>query len=106
MLHEGTLPERFFLIGVARGELSDEDFRSQAAEAIRSYSRRTPDPAVLDALLEGARFVPPESISGRLLRFDAAGLRHRGLTKAVAEVTALLSVDAGQLRSAKGCVPA
>jgi glucose-6-phosphate 1-dehydrogenase len=58
LAHDGSLPERFFLIGVARGELSDEDFRSQAAEAIRTYSRRTPDPAVLDALLEGARFVP------------------------------------------------
>jgi glucose-6-phosphate 1-dehydrogenase len=56
--HEGSLPERFFLIGVARGDLSDEDFRSQAAEAILTYSRRPPDPAVLHALLEGARFFP------------------------------------------------
>jgi glucose-6-phosphate 1-dehydrogenase len=58
LAHDGSLPERFFLIGVARGDLTDEEFRSQAAEAIRTYSRRMPDPAVLQALLEGARFVP------------------------------------------------
>jgi glucose-6-phosphate 1-dehydrogenase len=58
LAHDGSLPEQFFLIGVARGELTDEEFRSQAAEAIGAYSRRAPDPDVLRALLEGARFVP------------------------------------------------
>jgi glucose-6-phosphate 1-dehydrogenase len=58
LAHDGSLPERFLLIGVARGDLSDEEFRAQAADAIRAYSRRTPDPDVLRALLEGARFVP------------------------------------------------
>ena len=32
---------------------------------------------------ENARFVPPSSFSGRLVRFDAAGPRHRGLRTAI-----------------------
>jgi glucose-6-phosphate 1-dehydrogenase len=58
LAHEGSLPERFYLLGVARGEMSDEEFRTFAADAIRRFSRRYPDPAVLEALLEGARFLP------------------------------------------------
>jgi hypothetical protein len=33
---------------------------------------------------ETARFVPPSAFSGRLVRFDAAGPRHRGLRDAIA----------------------
>jgi glucose-6-phosphate 1-dehydrogenase len=38
--------------------MSDDDFRAMAATAIRRFSRRAPDPDVLEALLEGACFVP------------------------------------------------
>ena len=55
---EGALPERFELIGVSRSEMSDEDFAGQAAEAIRSFSRREPDEEVLRGLLEHVRYVP------------------------------------------------
>jgi glucose-6-phosphate 1-dehydrogenase len=58
LAHDGSLPQRFCLLGVARGELSDEGFRELAAVAIREHSRRYPDPDVLATLLEGARFVP------------------------------------------------
>src|SRR4051812_5150246 len=58
LAHDGSLPERFALVGIARGDLSDNDFRALAEDAIRLFSRRTPDPDVLRALLEGARFVP------------------------------------------------
>src|SRR3954447_9961447 len=51
LAHEGALPERFFLIGVSRGEKAHEDFRAEAEEAIRKFSRREPDPDVLEALL-------------------------------------------------------
>ena len=34
LAHEGALPERFNLIGVSRRDLSDDDFRDQAREAI------------------------------------------------------------------------
>ncbi len=57
LAHEGALPERFNLIGVSRGESSDEEFRSAAREAIEQHSRRDADPKVLDALLEHVRYV-------------------------------------------------
>jgi hypothetical protein len=36
---------------------------------------------------ENMRWVPPQRLSGRLVRFDAAGPRHRGLTEAIRDVT-------------------
>src|SRR5438874_4830761 len=57
LAHEGALPEAFNLIGVSRGELSDDEFRQQARESIAEFSRREPDEKVLDALLEQMRYV-------------------------------------------------
>jgi glucose-6-phosphate 1-dehydrogenase len=57
LAHEGALPQHFNLIGSSRSALSDDDFRGRAREAIASYSRRTPDPEVLDGLLERLRYV-------------------------------------------------
>jgi len=36
---------------------------------------------------ESGRYVPPTSFTGRLVRFDASGLRHRGLEGAVSSLT-------------------
>ncbi len=36
---------------------------------------------------ESARYVPPSSFCGRLMRMDASGLRHRGLSSAVEQAT-------------------
>ncbi len=36
---------------------------------------------------EGGRYVPPTSFSGRLVRWSASGLRHRGLERAVDSIT-------------------
>jgi hypothetical protein len=36
---------------------------------------------------EGSRYVPPASFSGRLVRFDESGLRHRGLEGAIMSLT-------------------
>ncbi len=58
LAHEGALPERFNLVGVSRSELPHEEFRDQAQEAIKEFSRREPDPAVLDKLLDEIRYVP------------------------------------------------
>ena len=69
LAHEGSLPERFTLLGVARGDLDDEAFRRFASDSIRTFSRRAPYPEVLAALLEGARFVPGD--------FDDPGLYER-----------------------------
>jgi glucose-6-phosphate 1-dehydrogenase len=57
LAHEGALPERFNLIGVSRRDLSDDDFRQQAREAIEEFSRRTPDPQVLDGLLGHMQYI-------------------------------------------------
>src|SRR6059058_3605002 len=57
LAHEGALPEQFNLIGVSRGEMSDDEFREQARESISEFSRREADKKVLDALLEQFRYV-------------------------------------------------
>src|SRR5947208_10635378 len=50
LAHDGALPERFDLVGISRGQMSDEQFREMAARAVREFSRRPPDEHVLNAL--------------------------------------------------------
>jgi glucose-6-phosphate 1-dehydrogenase len=57
LAHDGALPEQIELAGVARGELSDDEFRAQAREAIIRFSRRKPNPDVLDGLLANVKYV-------------------------------------------------
>jgi glucose-6-phosphate 1-dehydrogenase len=66
LAHEGALPERFNLIGVSRRDISDDDFRGQAREAIEEYSRRPPDAQVLDGLLERMQYIgnPFDDVAG------------------------------------------
>src|SRR3954466_6944780 len=58
LAHEGALPERFNLIGCARSEWSDDEYREVAKEAIQKFSRRKPAGTVLDSLLSRVRYVP------------------------------------------------
>jgi glucose-6-phosphate 1-dehydrogenase len=58
LAHEGALPERFELIGVARRDQPDEDFAQLARESIERFSRTKPDPDVLSGLLSDIRYVP------------------------------------------------
>ena len=58
LAHEGALPERFELIGVARREMSHDEFREMARESIERFSRRRPDPDVLHGLLCDMRYLP------------------------------------------------
>jgi glucose-6-phosphate 1-dehydrogenase len=58
LAHEGALPERFELIGVARRDQPHEDFRAMARESIDRFSRRKPDPDVLAGLISDMRYVP------------------------------------------------
>ena len=58
LAHEGQLPERFNLVGVSRKEKEHDDYRADCEEAIRSFSRRTPDEDVLAGLLDHVRYVP------------------------------------------------
>jgi glucose-6-phosphate 1-dehydrogenase len=57
LAHEGALPERFELIGVARSDRPHEDFRAMVRESIERFSRRKPDPNVLDELVADMRYV-------------------------------------------------
>jgi len=72
LAHEGALPERFELVGVSRSRLSHDDFRGTARESIERFSRRRPDPDVLDGLLENMRYVPgsfdQDTVYGELSR--------------------------------------
>jgi glucose-6-phosphate 1-dehydrogenase len=78
LAHEGGLPERFHLVGVSRSDMSHGDFRQMADEAIRQFSRRTPNEDVLGHLLSEARYIPGsfddpdvyENLSHTLDRFD------------------------------------
>src|SRR5919109_43830 len=58
LAHEGALPERFELVGVARRDQPDEDFQAMARESIERFSRTRPDPNVLDGLLRNTRYIP------------------------------------------------
>jgi glucose-6-phosphate 1-dehydrogenase len=58
LAHDGALPQRFHLIGIARKEKAHEDYRAECAEAIRRFSRRKPEDEVLTALLENVRYIP------------------------------------------------
>jgi glucose-6-phosphate 1-dehydrogenase len=70
LAHEGALPERFNLIGVSRGEMSDEEFRDEARKSIAEFSRRDTDEKVLGALIAQFRYVTgtfdDETMYGRL----------------------------------------
>jgi glucose-6-phosphate 1-dehydrogenase len=57
LAHEGSLPERFELVGVARSEMTDEEFRDMARESITRFSRRRPDQRVLDGLVAEMRYI-------------------------------------------------
>jgi glucose-6-phosphate 1-dehydrogenase len=54
---DGTLPDRFALIGVSREVLTDDEFREHVRDALAKYSRREMDPDVLERLLERTRYV-------------------------------------------------
>jgi glucose-6-phosphate 1-dehydrogenase len=58
LAHDGALPERFHLVGVARREKQHEDYRQECEQAIRQFSRRPPDEEVLARLLEHVKYVP------------------------------------------------
>jgi glucose-6-phosphate 1-dehydrogenase len=78
LAHDGALPERFNLVGISRSEMSDEEFRELAMNAVKQYSRRTPDENVLRRVFESARYVPGtfdqpelyENLERALRRFD------------------------------------
>jgi glucose-6-phosphate 1-dehydrogenase len=83
LAHEGALPERFNLVGLARRETEHDDFREEARSAIVQYSRQEPDQDVLNGLLDRVQYIPSNFD-------DPAGY------KALAEALDNLDADAGQ----------
>src|SRR5689334_16422691 len=47
LAHDGALPHPPGLVGIARGEMTDGEFRAMAAAAVRRHLRCAPDDAVL-----------------------------------------------------------
>jgi glucose-6-phosphate 1-dehydrogenase len=78
LAHEGALPERFALVGNARSEMTDDEFREMAIQSVRTFSRRQPDEKVLAKLFDDVRYVTGsfdedgvyEGIAGALGEFD------------------------------------
>jgi len=78
LAHDGLLPERFHLIGIARRERAHEHYREECEQAIRANSRRPPDADVLRNLLANVRYIPGqfdndhvyEGLEEQLARFD------------------------------------
>ena len=81
LAHDGALPERFALVGVSRRDLTDEQFRGECAEAIRTFSRRPPDPDVL-AATACRRAVRPRRIRRSAAVRDARGAARRARREA------------------------
>lgn len=57
LAHEGSLPERFNLVGFALEQYDDDAFRKLIADSVTQYSRRAPKPEVLDALLHRTSYM-------------------------------------------------
>jgi glucose-6-phosphate 1-dehydrogenase len=58
LAHDGALPERFNLVGVARREKTNDEYRAECEDAIRRFSRRRPDDTVLERVMENVYYVP------------------------------------------------
>jgi glucose-6-phosphate 1-dehydrogenase len=52
------LPDRFAVVGTARTEWTDEEFRARMADAVREFGRDEFRPDVWDALAGAVRYVP------------------------------------------------
>jgi glucose-6-phosphate 1-dehydrogenase len=57
LAHEGALPLRFALVGSARSEMTDDEFRELALDSVREFSRRPADDKVLRKLFSDVRYV-------------------------------------------------
>ena len=79
LAHDGALPERIEVVGVARGDQSQTGFCELVRQSIYRFSRRRPDPYVLDELLHSevdpehdARVHRPERRAGKGPSLDDA----------------------------------
>src|SRR3990170_7901166 len=54
------LPPRFVVVGFARSDWSEDEFRKQALKAVKEFSRRPVDAAVWESFADCLVFVPGE----------------------------------------------
>jgi glucose-6-phosphate 1-dehydrogenase len=109
LAHEGSLPERFEMIGVARREQEDEDFQGMVRESIERYSRRKPDPDVLTGLINDMRYVPGafdddsvyEELERTLHEFDEQAGRPMNRVFYLSTAPQFFPVIAGKLGAAR-----
>jgi len=105
LAHDGALPERFCLIGTSRQEMTDAEFKQEAADAIGQFSRRPPDDAVLDALLANVAYVGGafdedatyEGIDARIAGFEEQAGHPLGRTYYLSTAPMFFPVIVGQL---------
>ena len=88
LAHEGALPERFNLVGVARREMPDDEFREMAKAAIEKFSRRETDATVLEGLLGRMHYVGFSFDDEPGYAKAARGARARSTRRAAASSTA------------------
>jgi glucose-6-phosphate 1-dehydrogenase len=58
LAYRRLLPEKFAVVGAARSEMSDDDFRSQMESAVREHARDPFRDDVWSSLADGMRYVP------------------------------------------------
>jgi glucose-6-phosphate 1-dehydrogenase len=58
LAYRHLLPEQFAVVGAARSELTDEEFRDRMREAVQTHSRDDFRQDVWDALADGMRYCP------------------------------------------------
>ncbi len=79
---DGLLPGAFSIVGFARSEMTDDQFRQQALEAVRQFSRRPVDAAVWDSFARGLYYTGAGSLTlddfHRLAELVARADRERG----------------------------
>ena len=60
---DGLLPDSFAVVGFARSEMTDEQFRQEALEAVREFSRRPVDTALWDSFARGLFYTGAGSLN-------------------------------------------
>jgi glucose-6-phosphate 1-dehydrogenase len=60
---DGLLPASFAIVGFARSEMTDEQFRQQAREAVLQFSRRPVDPGPWDSFARGLFYTNAGSLN-------------------------------------------
>ncbi|HEV8251593.1 MAG TPA: glucose-6-phosphate dehydrogenase [Gaiellaceae bacterium] len=63
LAYRRLLPERFAVVGIARTEMSDDEFRARMEEAVREFGRDDFRQDVWDTLAGGVRYVATEFAS-------------------------------------------